>query len=61
MVSTFTTPKVSPQTVAKNLVEGLRDGLEETYCGDVAKDLFERFKESPHILEREMTLAGESP
>ncbi|MAI58180.1 MAG: short-chain dehydrogenase [Rhodobacteraceae bacterium] len=54
-------PKVSPQTVAKNLVEGLRDGLEETYCGDVAKDLFERFKESPHILEREMTLAGESP
>ena len=53
-------PKLSPQKVAKNLVEGLRDGLEETYCGDVAKDLFERFRESPNTLEREMTLAGDS-
>ena len=53
-------PKLSPQIVAKNLVKGLQNGLEETYCGDVAKDVFERFKESPYVLEREMTFGGES-
>ena len=52
-------PKVAPEAVARTLVKGLQDGLEETYCGDVAKDLFERFRDNPHVLEREMTLAGD--
>lgn len=52
-------PKVLPQAIARTLIQGLRDGLEETYCGDIAKDLYERFTDNPNILEREMTLAGD--
>ncbi|MGB1829047.1 MAG: SDR family NAD(P)-dependent oxidoreductase [Paracoccaceae bacterium] len=52
-------PKVTPQAVARTLVTGLQNGLEETYCGDVAKDVFERFRDNPLILERETTLAGD--
>jgi len=52
-------PKVQPQALAKTVVDGLQRGLEETCCGDVAKDVFERFYQSPAILERESTLAGE--
>ena len=48
-------PKVLPQGVAKSVVQGLRDGLEDVYCGDVAKDLIERFRAGPKVLEREMT------
>ena len=52
-------PKVTPKAIAHTLVGGLQYGLEETYCGDVAKDIFERFRDNPLILERETTLAGE--
>jgi len=52
-------PKVQPQALAKTVVDGLQRGLEESCCGDVAKDVFERFYQSPAILERESTLAGE--
>ena len=48
-------PKVLPAAVARSLVQGLQDGLEDVYCGDVAKDLIERFRAGPKILEREMT------
>ncbi len=48
-------PKVLPRAVANSVVQGLRDGLEDVYCGDVAKDLVERFRAGPKILEREMT------
>jgi len=52
-------PKVLPQNLARTMVQGLRDGLEEMYCGDVAKDVYERFRDNPNVLERESTLAGE--
>ena len=52
-------PKVMAKAIARTLVGGLQNGLEETYCGDVAKDVFERFRDQPLILERETTLAGE--
>lgn len=52
-------PKVLPQNLARTIVQGLRDGLEEAYCGDIAKDLYERFRTNPNVLERETTLAGE--
>ncbi|MEM8700428.1 MAG: SDR family NAD(P)-dependent oxidoreductase [Pseudomonadota bacterium] len=48
-------PKVPAHTLAGSLVQGLVDGLEEVYCGDVAKDMIERFRASPKIQEREMT------
>jgi NAD(P)-dependent dehydrogenase (short-subunit alcohol dehydrogenase family)/uncharacterized OB-fold protein len=52
-------PKVLPVAVAGSVIQGLQNGLEETCCGDVAKDLFERFRDNPAVLEREMTLSGE--
>ncbi|MDU8926735.1 SDR family NAD(P)-dependent oxidoreductase [Alisedimentitalea sp. MJ-SS2] len=51
-------PKVMPKALARDVVKGLRDGLEDVYCGDVAKDLRERFMAGPKILEREMTGGG---
>ncbi len=48
-------PKVLPTSIARSVVQGLRDGLEDVYCGDVAKDMIERFRAGPKILEREMT------
>jgi len=52
-------PKVMPQALARSVVHGLQQGLEETCCGDVAKDLYERFRQSPNVLERQMTLGGD--
>lgn len=48
-------PKVQPQAVARSVVGGLRDGLEDVYCGDVANDVIERFRAGPKVLELEMT------
>lgn len=47
-------PKVAPQALAQALVGGLCDGLEEVYVGDIARDLIERWRAGPKILEREM-------
>ena len=52
-------PKVLPPALARSVVQGLRDGLEDVYCGDVAKDMIERFRAGPKILEREMTTGGQ--
>lgn len=52
-------PKVLPPAIARSVVQGLKDGLEDVYCGDVAKDMIERFRAGPKILEREMTTGGE--
>ena len=54
-------PKVAPNALARSIVAGLREGLEEVFCGDVAKDLALRFREYPGQLEREMTAAGDAP
>lgn len=51
-------PKVLPPAIARSVVQGLSDGLEDVYCGDVAKDMIERFRAGPKILEREMTGGG---
>lgn len=48
-------PKVLPSALARDLVAGLRDGVEDVYCGDVARDLAERYRAGPKILERELT------
>ena len=52
---TFPPPKVSAQAIARSVVAGLRDGLEDVFVGDVARDLLERWRADPKILEREMT------
>lgn len=51
-------PKVLPASIASDLVRGLQQGLEDVYCGDVAKELVERFRAGPKVLEREMTMGG---
>lgn len=48
-------PKVTAQALARAVVSGLRDGLEDVYVGDVAKDLYERWQANPKVLERELT------
>ncbi|MEO4001441.1 SDR family NAD(P)-dependent oxidoreductase [Mesorhizobium sp. CAU 1732] len=51
-------PKVAPSALAKAVVAGLRDGLEDVYVGDVAKDFIERWRQGPKVLELEMTSGG---
>ncbi len=48
-------PKVAPGALARSIVDGLQRGLEDVYCGDVAKDIAERRRRDPGILEREIT------
>jgi len=53
-------PKVTPGALARDVVRGLQDGLEDLYCGDVAKDMAEKFQSDPKVLERELTTGGEA-
>lgn len=48
-------PKVAPAALVKSIVQGLAEGLEDVYCGDVARDMAERWKQDAKVLEREMT------
>jgi NAD(P)-dependent dehydrogenase (short-subunit alcohol dehydrogenase family) len=54
-------PKVLPDTLARDLVAGLQKGVEDVWCGDIAKDMRERFRRDPKVLEREMTMGGDGP
>jgi NAD(P)-dependent dehydrogenase (short-subunit alcohol dehydrogenase family)/uncharacterized OB-fold protein len=47
-------PKVAPAALAKAVVKALQDGVEDIYPGDVAQDLFSKYRESAKVLEREM-------
>jgi NAD(P)-dependent dehydrogenase (short-subunit alcohol dehydrogenase family) len=47
-------PKLSPDALAKAIVAALRDGVEDVYPGDVAQDIWTRFRESQKALEREL-------
>ena len=51
-------PKVQPAAIARSVMLGLCDGLEDVYCGDVARDIAERFRAGQKVLEREMTAGG---
>jgi NAD(P)-dependent dehydrogenase (short-subunit alcohol dehydrogenase family)/uncharacterized OB-fold protein len=47
-------PKVAPGAIARAVIDGLSGGLEDVFVGDVAKDLIDRWRAGPKILEREM-------
>jgi NAD(P)-dependent dehydrogenase (short-subunit alcohol dehydrogenase family)/uncharacterized OB-fold protein len=47
-------PKLAPEALAKAIVAALRDGIEDVYPGDVAQDIWTRFRESQKTLEREL-------
>ncbi|MFK7837348.1 MAG: SDR family NAD(P)-dependent oxidoreductase [Sulfitobacter sp.] len=48
-------PKVSPKALARSVVQGLVDGLEEVTCGDIARDIYARWQDDALLLEREKT------
>ena len=52
-------PKVQPPAIARSVLLGLCDGLEDVYCGDVARDIAERFRAGQKVLETEMTAGGD--
>ena len=47
-------PKVAPERLARDVVEGLKSGVEDIYVGDVAKEFYSRFREEPKVLEKEL-------
>jgi NAD(P)-dependent dehydrogenase (short-subunit alcohol dehydrogenase family) len=47
-------PKLNPSALGKAIVRALLDGIEDVFPDDVARDLMQRFYESPKVLEREM-------
>ncbi|TAN00576.1 MAG: SDR family NAD(P)-dependent oxidoreductase [Rhizobiaceae bacterium] len=49
-------PKVLPGKIAEAVVAALRGGIEETFVGDVARDIAARFLDNPKVLERELGL-----
>lgn len=48
-------PKVLPAGIARSVVDGLQRGLEDVWCGDIAKDVRDRWRRDAKVLEREMT------
>lgn len=47
-------PKLSPANVAGAVIKALRDGVEESYVGDVAQELLDLMLDNPKGLERKM-------
>jgi NAD(P)-dependent dehydrogenase (short-subunit alcohol dehydrogenase family)/uncharacterized OB-fold protein len=47
-------PKLTPDALAKAVVNALKDGVEDVYPGDVAQEWLTRWQENPKILEREI-------
>jgi NAD(P)-dependent dehydrogenase (short-subunit alcohol dehydrogenase family)/uncharacterized OB-fold protein len=47
-------PKLAPAALAIAVVKALRDGIEDVYPGDVAHEWFERWRDDPKVLEREL-------
>jgi NAD(P)-dependent dehydrogenase (short-subunit alcohol dehydrogenase family)/uncharacterized OB-fold protein len=51
-------PKLAPAALAAAVVKALRDGVEDVYPGDVAHEWFERWRDDPKVLERELALGA---
>jgi NAD(P)-dependent dehydrogenase (short-subunit alcohol dehydrogenase family) len=49
-------PKISPNALAVAIVEALKQGVETSFAGDVARDIEDRWRRDPDVLERELTL-----
>lgn len=47
-------PKVAPAALAKAVVRGLQQGIEDVFVGDIAEDIRARLAVNPKALEREM-------
>jgi NAD(P)-dependent dehydrogenase (short-subunit alcohol dehydrogenase family)/uncharacterized OB-fold protein len=53
---TVPAPKVAPSAVASAIINALKDGVEDVYVGDIARDIFARWRDNPKTLEREGAL-----
>jgi hypothetical protein len=53
-------PKVAPKALAAHR-RRLATGSKMSSCGDVAKDLAERWRHDPKVLEREMAGGAHEP
>lgn len=51
-------PKLTPDALASSIIKALRDGVEDVYPGDVAREWMERWRDNPKILERELAING---
>ena len=47
-------PKLSPDALARSIVNALREGIEDVYPGDVAQEWLARWRANPKVLEREL-------
>lgn len=50
-------PKLGAEALAKAIVTGLRNGVEDVFPGDVAREWLARWRENPKILERELAVS----
>jgi NAD(P)-dependent dehydrogenase (short-subunit alcohol dehydrogenase family)/uncharacterized OB-fold protein len=48
-------PKLTPAAVAGAIVRALQDGVEDVFPGDVAQEWYERWRDNPKALERELS------
>jgi NAD(P)-dependent dehydrogenase (short-subunit alcohol dehydrogenase family) len=53
---TLPPPKLTPDALAKAIVNALKDGVEDIYPGEVAQEWLARWEESPKTLEREVSV-----
>lgn len=51
-------PKVNQATLARQIVAGLEQGLEDVFIGDLAQDIALRWQANPKVLEIELTQPG---
>ena len=49
-------PKVAPMALASGIMAALKEGIEQSFIGDIARDIAERWRDDPGQLERELTL-----
>jgi short-subunit dehydrogenase len=47
-------PKLTPQALAKAVIKGLQEGVEDLFPGEVAQEWLARWRENPKVLEREL-------
>ena len=47
-------PKLTAQALARAIVRGLQEGIEDLFPGEVAQEWLARWRENPKVLEREL-------
>lgn len=52
-------PKLTPEALARDIVQALQNGIEDVYPGPVAKEWLQRWRDNPKVLERELAINGE--